>query len=621
MNQELYSFDIFDTLLIRKAVSNWDIFSIMNQEQLMSDLFGKNFKYERILAERKARIIKGKKTTIQDIYNELKTKFKLEPDTIQKLINLELKTEIENSFLDIEINKKIKDLIASKQNVCLITDMFWPKEYIKEILISKDSIYSSIDVFVSCDFGADKKTGKLYKLVKEQTGVEYKNWHHFGDNVKSDYNSPKKLGINAHLVKKDNNYIFESKLDFSNPNISKTFAIIKEKRSGKPKEYSIGASISGLMVYEYVDWLLCESQRRKINHLYFVLRDGYILKKVADIIIKHKELNIKTDYIFGSRIAWRFPELTIEDLKNANVWKTSNWIFRDPCLSYVCFERLSFSREEIASLFGEEFANKKLTKFNEFRDVLNIALANDYFINTLSNKKQIAQENLIEYFKQTINFNESFAFVDTNSTGKTQKDLEHIFSQIKENKEPIRFFYHSFLSSHEYLNIDTQFVFFNEAKEDMRFPEALYRAPHNPCYGYIKENKKIVPKFFESDYCAWYGSFSYEEYLKGILDVCSTLSESEEYNFNEYSDLLIRVVNFELLSKDVYRILSKIPFNPNIYGNEKEDFYPTIHIRDFLHPFSRLIYFPKGSYYCKNGFYILMYKFLYKLVMLKRNKK
>ena len=58
----------------------------------------------------------------------------------------------------------------------------------------------------------------------------------------------------------------------------------------------IGASIGGMLLYPYVLWLLRKSIEMGIKSLYFVARDGYILKKIADLVIARQHLSIHTFY-------------------------------------------------------------------------------------------------------------------------------------------------------------------------------------------------------------------------------------------------------------------------------------------------------------------------------------
>ena len=62
----------------------------------------------------------------------------------------------------------------------------------------------------------------------------------------------------------------------------------------------------------YISWVLKHAIEHKTKCLYFISRDGYQLKRIADRIIEKKNLPIRTKYIYGSRRAWRIPSLITE---------------------------------------------------------------------------------------------------------------------------------------------------------------------------------------------------------------------------------------------------------------------------------------------------------------------
>lgn len=610
-----YSYDIFDTILYRKVPSSTDIFTLMDDNPDVKRLYSGTFSEARRKAEFWLRRKSGHEVTIAGIYHEMKCP----KDQAKELIKIELQTEIKYSFLNRPIVDEIKQHISNGDKVILISDMYWSEKAVRKILVSKDQIFESLPIYISCDYDATKSSGKLYEVVKDREHLTYIEWTHTGDNKKSDFESAKKLGITAVLTKPGRRYQFEKKISSLDNDSKLLYGIVSETRqASNGTAYDLGASFAGPMVYQYVEWVLQEAEKKHINQLYFVLRDGYILKKVADIIIKDRGLDIKTDYLFGSRVAWRFPEITIDELKNLSVWNKSNWIFRDPAYAYVPFERMGFSREQLVELFGSEFPDKELHSFADFKAVLDAALGNENFCEQL--KRNIAEsgELLKEYLESAIDTSTSFALVDTNSTGQTQRDLTKFMQQFSSTK--LRFFYHTFLSDEE-PNKDTQFIFLNVSEQDRRFPEALFRAPYNPCYGYRRENGKVVPKFSSGQYCAWNYSFDYDSYLKGIEQFTENMESHklDKYKIDQYVDLLMKVANFDVVSPDVIKIIAKLPFNPDMHGNEILDFYPRVKVSNLTHPFSELIYFPKGSYYRNGGAWPGVYQVLYGMVKLKRS--
>ncbi len=616
----LYSYDIFDTIIIRKVPKSTDIFVLM--EEKLDGLWNANafglFSDVRKKTEFWLRKESTKEISIEDIYKSIRRKTQLSEGIIQKIEVIEIETEKNNSLINIMILNEIKKRITDGEKVILISDMYWHEKQIREWLSEKDEVFCNLPIYISSDFGVTKGSGKLFRLVREKENISYDAWVHTGDNSKSDGSSPQRLGINSKVVKGGRKYDFEKNVNIKDKNIRDTYGAIKETIANSNGDaYNFGASIAAPMVYQYVKWVVEEANHKKISKLYFVLRDGYILKKVADIIIKQKKLDIKTDFIFGSRVAWRFPEITIDKLKNLSIWEKSNWIFRDPATSYVPLERLGFSNRQVDELFGLSFGKRELHSFAEFKKMLEECLNNKRFIEQLEKNISEARCLVDSYIRETIRFNESFALVDTNSTGKTQKDLNRMLEQIHPGFDRLRFFYHTYLAETE-PDKETQFVFINSEKADRRFPEAFFRAPYNQCYGYKMIDGKTVPKYHESDKCAWNYSFDYDSYLQGILAFTRQINET---SVDDYVEILLKVVNFDIISKDEIMQAARLPFNPDLNGDEILDFYPQIQFNALLHPFSKLIYYPKGSYYNAGGIWIIIYNLLNKVVEIKRNKK
>ena len=613
----LYSYDIFDTILIRKVPKPTDVFTIMEKElgNLWNNEIYGSFSEMRRKAEFWHRRLSTKEISIDGIYRVIQKKTHLSEAAIQTIKAIELNVEKAYSLLNVGIVNEIKQKLIDMEPIVLISDMYWHEKQIREWLSEKDGIFSDLPIYISCDYGETKKSGKLYRLVKEKEKASFDAWIHTGDNTKADDSSPKKLGIKSVIVKGGRKYDFEKNLDARNESILETYGVIKESIANtNGNAFNLGASIVAPMVYQYVNWVVEEAVARKIRKLYFVLRDGYILKKVADIIIRQKEIDIKTEFIFGSRVAWRFPEITIEKLRNMSLWEKSNWIFRDPAVAYVPFERLGFSNKQVDELLGTEFGKKELHSFAEFKDLLLECLKNSLFCKQLEMNISEARQSVDLYIRQTISFSESFALVDTNSTGKTQADLNGMLSQIHQGFEGLRFFYHTYLANIE-PDKEKAFVFINSKEADRRFPEAFFRAPYNQCYGYKIIAGKAIPKFHESDKCAWNYSFDYDSYLQGILEFAG---KAEGINVDDYVNILLKVVNFDILSKEEVEQAAKLPFNPDINGDEILDFYPKMKFRSLLHPFTELIYYPKGSYYAAGGIWIALYKLLSFLVKMKR---
>ena len=142
-------------------------------------------------------------------------------------------------------------------------------------------------------------------------------------------------------------------------------------------------------------------------------------------------------------------------------------------------------------------------------------------------------------------------------------------------------FYHTFWQRENLITIRSLII--NSKDTDRRFPEAFFRAPYNQCYGYQKKDGKTVPRLHENDKCAWNYSFDYDSYLSGIITFAK---RADGINVDEYVELLLKVVNFEIISRDEISQVAKMPFNPDLNWDEVIDCYPEMKGAALLHPFS-----------------------------------
>ena len=311
------SFDVYDTLITRNVNEPKDIFRfifgvVKNDDEYLElrDRIKYDFPEVRVNAEKKARIKTGKEVTLADIYDELQCFYCLNDIERKKLVDLEIKTEIENA-LPIEENLvKVKKLRDAGKRVILISDMYLPKGVYNDIFSKVAPVLLNLPLYISCDYGVTKSNGLLYKLVADSEKCGFEEWIHVGDNPISDCNVAELFGIKTQLYKcgikqkklsqrDDPEFLWQcssiaSKLDKAAEEIYRT---------GSFARY-IGFKYYGPIIYGFVNWVLDVAKTKDISKLYFVARDGYILKIIADRIIENGGGDIDTFYLYGSRKAW-----------------------------------------------------------------------------------------------------------------------------------------------------------------------------------------------------------------------------------------------------------------------------------------------------------------------------
>ena len=138
MDAELYSFDIFDTLITRNTISPLGIFLLLQDKiksdrhfDILPDDFVNNFCQYRKNAELRCRGINNtnynfKEITLDDIYNNLMENHSIENEFIEKIKLLEIELELK-SVQPIQKNiKNLKKILENSKQVILISDMYLP---------------------------------------------------------------------------------------------------------------------------------------------------------------------------------------------------------------------------------------------------------------------------------------------------------------------------------------------------------------------------------------------------------------------------------------------------------------------------------------------------------------
>ena len=77
--------------------------------------------------------------------------------------------------------------------------MYLSGSYIEKIL-NKNGYKDYYRCFVSSEFGVKKKSGRLYRIVSEESKISKEQIYHIGDNPLSDCISARMMGIKTGLI-------------------------------------------------------------------------------------------------------------------------------------------------------------------------------------------------------------------------------------------------------------------------------------------------------------------------------------------------------------------------------------------------------------------------------------
>ncbi len=506
----VYSFDVFDTLITRTTATPDGIFALM-QKRIMAqdgldDLLKTNFYELRIGAEQVARNTYCKngiqEVTLEQIYDVLVKEHKITEEGAAFLQRTECDIESEYIVGISENISRVRDLLEKKERVILISDMYLDAGVIRQLLVKADPIFCHIPLYVSSDpEKKNKYSGDLFRIVKEKEDLRYDDWKHFGDNEHSDYEVPGALGIQCERYRPIALLGIETayfKNGANDPEKQLMLGCTKIARLLKRENgpYALGCSIGGPILYPYVKWILDDCLKRGIKRLYFVARDGYVLKRVAEQLVEQKKLPIELYYVYGSRKAWRIPDK--DDLP-----KEIEDIFEG---SYK--DRI-FNAEDMAGFFQMPVERLKRFLPEKVLDedlvwtmqtstiLLRYLLGSPHFLEELCGIYDKKRALLIEYLQQEIDVSDDrFAFVDLAGSGLTQDLLAKVMRAFYPKRIKNYFYRQDYIRN----AVCDYHVFFPNHIQQYVLLEMLCRAPQEQTVGYERSTDgTVVPVFAHVD--------------------------------------------------------------------------------------------------------------------------
>ncbi|MDP2224122.1 rhamnan synthesis F family protein [Nitrosomonas sp.] len=323
-------FDIFDTLLIRPLLNPEIIKNIVAQRA--GGEVGKLYLELRAIAESQARQKAGRDIGLDAIFAEFSLLAGLPSAAVQQLRNLEETIELEIVSPRPETIALLQYAISLGKRVILASDMYLPKPVIEEML-QRHGINGWHAFYLSSDNGLRKDTGDFYRQLLIQEGVSPGEVMVIGDNEHSDIQIPGDMGIRRHIhIMRPIELaraiprlgpIIERSSYCDDLNEQLTLGIIVQGNFNSlffprfnPSDlvpatpWAIGFTVAGPLILSFVQWLAATAAADGIQRLYFLAREGQILKLVYDQWVSNTADAIASDYLVLSRRAITVPMIS-----------------------------------------------------------------------------------------------------------------------------------------------------------------------------------------------------------------------------------------------------------------------------------------------------------------------
>lgn len=294
-DHDCISFDIFDTLLIRRVMSPEDVFELVGRRLNNEGVKIKNFRRKRIKAQEELGLTNP---TIEEIYGRLCKKHGFPEEIGERCIEIELAIESSVLVPRSDMLEVYRNCVRSGKKVSLVTDMYIPEKLLTTIL-RKNGIEDYSAIYVSCDKKQLKLQGLLSLYRRETEGTSYL---HIGDHYIHD-------GICAALADMDYCLVpsgdrlarkagYGSCMELAHSLeehvmlgmvIAKIFnsPFAENWQEGKVyihSDYDYGYAFCAPFVCQYVRWLYKRVADGDYEDVLFASRDGYLIQRLYGIL-------------------------------------------------------------------------------------------------------------------------------------------------------------------------------------------------------------------------------------------------------------------------------------------------------------------------------------------------
>lgn len=536
----IISFDIFDTLILRNIFQPTDIFRIL--AKFAKDEFDiDDFFQKRVEGEKKARDkVKNSEADFQEIYDEVE---KLCGCNIEKIKQMELQLEMEFSVINPYMMEIWKYASEQKKTIIFISDMYLSSDFIKKLL--KKNGYKVEHLYVSNEYRKNKGSKELYELVGQELNCKKTNWLHIGDNEYSDYKQAKEFGINAYHYKNVSTY-YEGTKELS---ISESVLIGIQNNylyNGIQENYwnKFGAKNAFPIYFGFAKWLY--DLTKEEDNLFFLARDGYIIKKIYDMFCKMDENTIFTNYIYVSRKVLQLPLLgTMPELDKVIRQLTDRTELDGEITLRETLYKVGIrdmdKAEKYMNAFGflnlDEIVSPEKLYMAQNLIVKLSGAVRKYF----SDKRKLLER----YFEQEkVNCWNKLNVMDVGWKGSSQEVIEKILG-----KDVIGYYFgtadtlsrNKFCTMYGWIFDDwNPTTVASEVYRYINMYELLFSAPHGSTIDYKEENEKIIPVLNDNVIF----NQVIKEFQETALELCKVAIK-----YNDYMDIINPVVATEQYRK------------------------------------------------------------------------
>lgn len=406
--KKVISFDLFDTLLIRR-IHDPDLVKLPVARFIskLSKRYNCAVGWQKVQSlrdeiERNHRATTGKsfedhEACYPEFMGELLAQIFGEetgPQLIDQVTEYEL--FMENSMLvpRKELVTWLKELADSGKRVFIISDMYLPASHLRKLVAHAGLLDFVEEVIGSADTFLAKASGKAYQLVAEKYGIDFKDWLHIGDNGYSDGLRAVETGIEALIIsdpkEAQRKSIFKRIYNYSDGKPFWRGRVLQQLMAPHEGEnieqsplYIEGYNFIGPMVGLFVQRIAELCLEKNITKIFFLSREGWTFKRYWEQAMPalYPEGGLpEIEYLYVSRMALAGASCAFSGLTKTKAdiafLPSGNRDFRDVCRIFSldskkfhsCLESFGLSEDTCLSHIHDGYDPENRRKFEAMLD-------------------------------------------------------------------------------------------------------------------------------------------------------------------------------------------------------------------------------------------------------------
>ena len=338
-------------------------------------------------------------------------------------------------------------------------------------------------------------------------------------------------------------------------------------------QFSIGYTVGGALVFAYAKWLVQKALDIGFSQLYFLARDGYIVKKAVDFIIGANNLSINTGYLYSSRRAWRLPTYDGSAKSLGELFARSS----PRCLqdfANICQLDIDDIRKYL-----DVPEKQRLSDANAHQLILQLQ-QEPKLRKKIIDKQNEARHSLLAYLRQEIDFGkEKFALVDVQGSGYTSDCIAKLLNGYQKDKF-MTFYY---VITNKFSSNFCQFVpFVDTFQSSPSLMELLTRALHGQTVGYSRSNIDVMEPILKGNESVALDQYGYGEYLAGVEQACYAYASKVDLRDENFSSIwaseMLEAIGNEV-ENELFKFLSEMPISSN--GHQMTVYAPNLSRHDW----------------------------------------